>query len=231
MTKAITYPEQLFGKEIIKKYCGHKNAPMHPNRISAIVGVSTFIGSILIQNPYSFSLGLPMIIMGDTFADYYDGKYARNYNLSTKEGSKLDPLFDKIKNISIGTSVAIAEGITNPLTLAFGASILVDGISQRQRGPILEQLIEANEAVKNPENCTLDTEKKSNLRANNYGKWKTGIQAGVHIAYGVSKGVEHFVHDDTFLYYSNNFFDYAMPTALGISAILGCVGVYQRIKN
>lgn len=227
----LTYPEYIFGKKTVKQYCGSKTAPLHPNRISAFGALSTTIGSTLIHNPYTLPVGISLITVGDTIADYYDGKYARKYSLATKEGSKLDPLADKIKNISVGTSVAIIEGITNPLSLIFGLSILTDYVSQRQRGPILEQIIEAKNAIIYPEFCKTDTEKKSNLRANKFGKYKTALQAGVHIGYAISLGIKELPLSEIYLNYSTNFFNIALPTTLTISTILGSIGVYKRIKN
>ncbi len=218
--------EALVDENTLKEYCGKDNSPLHPNRISALGGLSTMVGTTLLSNPYTAPVGVIAIAAGDILADHYDGKFARRFGNMTKQGARLDPLFDKIKNMSVGTYATIVEGITNPLSLLFGASIMVDVASQRVgRGPLLEQIVEAYHAVKSPEDCTPDNEEKSSSRAVIAGKIKTGTQTGVHIAYGLKEtglldlvGIEQFI-------------DYSMQGALGISIVLASVGIYQRYQN
>lgn len=222
--------ESIFEKKKVdrtfKYYFGTKKAPLHPNRISALGALSTSVGTVLLSNPYSAPIGVAGIILGDVVADIYDGKFARNYNLKTKEGAKLDPLFDKVKNVAIGSYLSLNEGIENPLSLVFQASILTDFISQKQRGPILEQIIEANNAVRSPEKCTPDFEIKSNLRANNYGKYKTAIQAIIHITYAVKQTIPESILTKNI----DNIINNSLAIGLGTSIILGSIGIYKRIK-
>jgi len=222
--------ESIFEKKKVdrtfKYYFGTKRAALHPNRISALGALSTSVGTVLLSNPYSAPIGVSGIILGDVVADIYDGKFARDYHLKTKEGAKLDPLFDKVKNIAFGSYVTLNEGIENPLSLLFQGSILTDFISQKQRGPILEQIIEASNAVRSPKRCTPDFEIKSNLRANNYGKYKTTIQAITHITYAVKETIPESILTNNI----DNMINDGLALGLGASIILGSIGIYKRIK-
>ena len=220
--------ESIVANETLKEYCGTKDSIFHPNRISFSGAVSTSIGITLLSNPYSAPVGLLAIVYGDVVADIYDGRLARKFNLRTKEGAILDPFFDKIKNLSVGTYVMIAEGVTNPLSLAFGASYAVDYISQKKRGPILEQIVQVSNAVISPENCTLDNQEKSQNRANNFGKWKTGLQAGVHIGYAVKECIPFNYITPNHKNEIDTGFTYLLASVLALSVILGAIGIVKR---
>lgn len=225
--------EYFVSKKTLKEYCGRKHSPLHPNRISALGGASTVVGTLMLVNPYSAPVGVGAIVLGDVFADHYDGKLARRFKLKTKQGAKLDPLFDKVKNIAIGSYVLFSEGLDNPLTWVFGASVLADVISQRQRGPLLEQIVEAYHAVVSPEFCEDDLDKNSSIRATNFGKWKTGIQAGVHIVYGLTQAipVDYIFSNSVLANDVDKGLGYLMGGFLATSIVLGSVGIVQRMRN
>ena len=122
----------------------------------------------------------------------------------------------------------IAEGVTNPLSLVFGASYAVDYISQKKRGPILEQVIQVSKAVISPQNCTLETEEKSQNMANNFGKWKTGIQAGVHIGYAVKECTPLKYIAPNHKNQIDAGFTYLLASVLAVSVVLGAIGIRKR---
>ncbi|MCA9459172.1 MAG: hypothetical protein KC550_01340 [Nanoarchaeota archaeon] len=225
--------ESLVSEKILRQYCGEPKAPLHPNRISAIGGASTLCGTLMLSHPWTAPIGVFGIVAGDAVADYYDGKFATKYDLKTKEGAKLDPFFDKVKNFSVGTYVIAVEGMTNPLSLVFASSFVVDAVSQRMgRGPFLEQTVEVYNAVRNPENCISDNNEKSKLRAVSFGKWKTGLQAATHISYAVNQLVPY---DYIFSNNTSNLVEqgvnYGLAGLLGVSTILGVMGIVKRVGN
>ncbi len=223
--------ESIVADKTLKEYCGTKTSIFHPNRISFSGAVSTSVGTPLLSNPYTAPVGLLAIVYGDVVADIYDGRLARKFNLRTKEGAILDPFFDKIKNLSVGTYVMVAEGVTNPLSLVFGASYVVDYVSQKKRGPILEQVIQVSKAVISPENCTLDNQEKSQNMANNFGKWKTGLQAGVHIGYAVKECIPLKYIAPNNKNQIDTGFTYLLASVLAVSVVLGAIGIRKRLGN
>lgn len=223
--------ESLIDKETLKYYCGTKTSLFHPNRISFSGAVSTSAGTTLLSNPYTAPVGLLAIVYGDVIADIYDGRLARKFNLRTKEGAILDPFFDKIKNLSVGSYVIVAEGVTNPLSLIFGSSFVVDYISQKKRGPILKQCLKISKAVIFPENCTLDNLEKSKNMANNFGKWKTGLQAGVHIGYAVKECIPLKYIAPNNKDKIDTGFTYLLASVLAVSVVLGAIGISKRLGN
>ncbi len=117
----------------------------------------------------------PGIYLAGAISDFLDGRIARMYGLQTKEGARLDPLMDKIKNLAIGGFMILREQFIF-LTVANFLNFAVDFISQRQRGPLRHQFKEAWRAVLHPETCTIDTNGNSNIRANVFGKAKLVVQ-------------------------------------------------------
>lgn len=208
-------------EKVVKKY-------FHPNRLSAYGLGLTGIGVGLLFNPSTQICGLITLGVGYCF-DYVDGKVARKFNLETKEGAKLDPLFDKVKNVMVGGFVVGKELILGNYAIpaAMGINFCVDAYSQAQRGKVLDQIEDSYNAVVSPEKCSFDLGKKSNDCANHYGKVKTVLQMGVNLGYLVNE------------VYVNNFGDYsyqdniktALASSLVVSAALGAVGVAKRIKK
>ena len=112
-------------------------------------------------------------------------------------------------------------GVALPLSMA--GNFIVDYVSQKERGVLLDQLSDSYKATWNPEFCQKDVEVESKLRANIYGKDKTLIQAGVNLTY---------IGAELFNNYSDKIdMDYVGPTlagALVVSAGLGIKGILKR---
>jgi hypothetical protein len=199
----------------------------HPNRISAYGGLSSVAGVALLTNTSTMPYGAALVVAGYA-CDYIDGKIARNYDMKTLEGAKLDPLLDKVRNVFVGGYVSINEiirgGFLLPVTMA--GNFLVDYISQKDRGDIIEQVEDSCKAVLNIESCHKDAEINSKIRANGFGKAKATIQTGVNLIYiGAELIKEHTGNID---------FDYISPFlsgALIVSAGLGIKGILERRKS
>lgn len=211
----------------------------HPNRITAIGGgLSVCSIPILIFEPIT---GTAVYGLG-AFCDYFDGKVARVLKQKTASGAKIDPLFDKIKNVTmnsymIGSSLLISQNTIDStvalsaFSLSIGANWAIDYYSQKQRGDILHQVEEAYTAILDPASCEKDFATKSVIRANRYGKWKTGLQIGA--TFGFLAGVMGY----TYIPYGKEFIQQYHPallsvlsTCLGVSAYLGFKGLQQRKK-
>ncbi|MBL7050947.1 CDP-alcohol phosphatidyltransferase family protein [Candidatus Woesearchaeota archaeon] len=202
----------------------------HPNRITASSVVLSAVGIGLMQSKYTDLVGIGMI-GGGYLLDAVDGYVARRWEMQTIEGAKLDPLVDKVKNGIIGGYVAVNEIVIGNyfLPITMGANFIVDYISQKSRGGITKQFEEGYNAVVYPENCKTDKERKSAIRANRFGKIKTGIQTATALSY---LGLEIYRNHagplpDVFEYNAGT----VLGTALIGSAALGAIGVVKRIRN
>lgn len=199
----------------------------HPNRISAIGGALSLAGLCMLPFDNTREIA-PALVFTGYCADFLDGYVARNFSMKTKEGAKLDPLMDKIRNYASGSYMIIKEGVQNPwLVLPISANFVVDYLSQRKRGTIPEQLKEAYRAIISPQSCTIDTDEKSNIRANNYGKWKTALQSVANIGYVLKEASLPY-----FSQANSDDLNLGINTAVGIilstSAVLGYIGVRKR---
>jgi len=202
----------------------------HPNRITASSVALSAVGLGLMQSHYTDFIGIGMI-GGAYLLDAIDGYVARKWNMQTVEGAKLDPLVDKIKNGIIGGYMAVNETIMGNyfLPITMGANFVVDYISQKSRGDITDQFEEGYRAVVYPEKCNKDIEDKSAVRANSYGKLKTGIQTGTMLAY---LGLEVYRnHCGPLPEIFEHNVGKVLGTALITSATLGAVGIAKRLKN
>lgn len=204
---------------------------IHPNRISAIGG-GLSLCSLVALSFDSTKLSAPIIYGFGAICDGIDGKVAREYDIRTVEGAKLDPLMDKIKNVSVG-SYMIAQNVTDvSLVLSNTLNFIVDYVSQNKRGNIIDQFGEAYHAVLSPDNCNKD-DGSSKSCANIYGKAKTCIQNIVHGLYISSVAYMNIV-SDFFGVDSADVSDYVNTSCsalLFLSAGLGALGVYKKIKN
>ena len=202
----------------------------HPNRITASsIGFSA-LGLGLMQSSHTDVFGLGMIA-GGYVLDALDGWAARSWDMRTVEGARLDPLVDKVKNGVIGSYMAVNETLMGNyfLPIAMGANFVVDYISQKTRGDITDQFEEGYNAVVYPENCETDVEDNSTVRANWYGKAKTGIQTATALTY---LGLEVYRnHCGPLAEVFEDNVGTALGAALVTSAALGTVGIVKRIKN
>ncbi len=227
-------------KKIMRPYVGTRkdqDAPFHPNRISFYGAVASGVGFGCLANPVTAPASL--FFLGVGFGcDVADGAVARSFDLSSVQGAKLDPLFDKVKNVGFVATAGILGSLANPYMLVGSVlSVGVDHISQKQRGDILKQFDEAYDVVLNPNLSTLD-EKNNNLetkilnenrseklKANWFGKIKTGLQTGVHISYASMVAFEDTLGLDV------NMVETGLGVTLAVSALCGSVGVYERFKK
>lgn len=200
----------------------------HPNRISAY-GAALYAGGLfMLGNESTDIYGAGMIALGSVL-DGVDGYVARNYNLKTKEGARVDALIDKIKNFMVGGYIIANEIARNNVFLPFavGANFLVDFVSQRQRGRLTEQVQEACAAVVYPDKCKKDEEADSSIRANYWGKTKTVIQIGVGLLYIGKEVYQNHLGELSQEFNENS--SNILCAALLTSAILGGIGVYKRV--
>lgn len=227
-------------KGLIKTFGSKKNqnVPFHPNRISAYGAALTGAGFVCLSNPVSSLLSIPLIGMG-VGCDVADGYVARTFKITSSEGAKLDPLFDKIKNTGFVGTALFFGSLANPyMAVGSALSLGVDFVSQRQRGEFSNQFDEAYGVIIDPNNSTLDSKedleskiltnelKSENLKANIFGKVKTGLQSAVHLGYA-----SMFVFDDKLKEYFNldsSQIETGLGVALGVSAVCGSYGVYKR---
>ena len=202
---------------------------VHPNRISFLGGLCTVVGVPLLSSPATDIYGAGLVVLGQGI-DCIDGYLARRYDLRTKEGARLDPLLDKVKNGAIGTYIIAKEIYQNNLLLpaSVAANFALDYISQRARGPILAQLKEATRAVVFPYSCERDFEEKSSNRANKYGKWKAGLQNFASGFYFIEELIIHHsgpIDPDT-----RKYFNRFLAGVFASAVVLGGIGILKRLR-
>ena len=174
----------------------------HPNKITTDrLGVGLAAGVVHRIDPL-----LGTAIFGlEALLDWVDGAAARAAGLQTREGEFLDPLIDKIVNNMLLIELAIAGGDPAVICAAV-ANATMDVISQRQRGPLTEQLRKGYQAVTHPESCTAP-DAVSTLRANVWGKLKCALQ---------NVGVAALMLDNRIAFF----------TSIGLAMILGAKGMH-----
>jgi hypothetical protein len=226
-------------KNVLRPYVGtneNQNKPLHPNRITFYGAVSHTVGLGCLFTPIA-PVSLLFIGLG-TGADVADGEFARQFELCSEQGAKLDPLFDKVKNFNFIVAAGLFGSLSNPYFLAASVmSLGVDYISQRQRGRLSKQFSEAYDVIDDPNKSALDNLEKKlivesmkkqeiNLfQANSFGKVKTLLQSTVHIGYA------------SLISFPETFSDYSvgvesgLGSALTVSAVCGSYGVYERLKK
>ena len=204
----------------------------HPNRISAVALLCTGAGVGIVygaDNCVSELGGLALIIAGD-IGDKVDGFVAKKYeNMKTKEGAKLDPLFDKGKNLLVGGYCVAKECLKE--NVIFPASMIanwgVNYYSQMKRGNIVNQIEEATGAIIFPENCKVDNDKNSTDRANSFGRVKAlgqVLAADTYILYDILQS-HNIINTNT-----TEWVPYVLASILGVSAGWGYLGVKKRIN-
>lgn len=149
--------------------------------------------------------------------DWLDGAVARSTKgKETREGTLLDPLMDKTSNFlalsyQIGMHIDDIAFMTAALT-----SMLLNTLSQWQRGPVLDQLADAKKGILEPGACEpVEAEKNvARIKANTFGKVKQIIEClsiGTMFAAGDSQEAR-----------------IAAAIGLGISSLLCLVSTLKR---
>ena len=217
---------------LIRRIFGKERPFIHPNEITAIGGVTTVLGGALILVPYA-NLASPVIASVGYLGDKIDGDVAREYEITTIEGKKLDPLMDKIRNFAIGTYILYDNTLENVLlSSAIIANFALDTYSQKQRGNLIPQFKEAYKAIIHPEQCRIErSEDNPSISANIFGKVKTGVQAGANITYLVKEAYVDFLQE--IIPYAPEISDGAEKAITGaftVSLICGGIGIVKRIR-
>jgi|GEM_PF-5910422 len=230
MTETFSTPETppaIFGN----------NGPLHPNRISAggvllpVAGMGVEIALGASGVPAHGTAALGGLAAGGG-ADFADGRVARKWpkHLKSKEGARIDPLSDKVRNILIFIYLLSVAGITPQVILGYITNIGVDLISTLQRGSIIKQVREALRAIYNPASCEIDDSEESSDRAPKAGKYKTFLQT---VAGGALVG-ENIFREKVLPYagieIDSSVYQNITATTLGVAAVLGAVGIYQKGK-
>ena len=187
----------------------------HPNFITGRIRPLLAAGAIVTHNINSI-VGTTLYSL-NLFGDWLDGMSARANNQRTKEGEKLDPLVDKITNISALIYLMIQHIEVLTFDAAAIANITVDIWSQLQRGPLWPQIKEGMNATLHPELCThIDPVEQNinNIRANTWGKAKMGI-ASVGICVMMGAGDDQIAQN-------------IATGMLYVSAVLGTIGTLKR---
>jgi phosphatidylglycerophosphate synthase len=202
---------------------------VHPNRISFLGGVLTATGVPLLIYPETDIYGASFIALGQGI-DCVDGYLARKFNERTKEGARLDPLLDKVKNLFIGGFIIANEVYQDNflLPLTISANFVTDYVSQRARGPLYNQLEESVRAVVFPSKCERDFEEHSSQRANIYGKVKAALQNVASFGYILEELYNN--HINKISEETQGSFRYLFASMLASAAVIGGIGIAKRLK-
>jgi len=213
------------GKETVEKL----KDKFHPNRITASGLLLSGASVGLMLNPSTAPYGFGLLV-ASSLTDGLDGYFARRWNRKTKVGAIIDPFVDKGRFlIAMGVAAGIELFKGNYfLSASVLAGLAVDGVSQKQRGDLVNQVEEAYNGIVYPENCEKDDEVHSIKRANNFGKLKTGIQTGATWAYWGYHVFKNYTGD---VDWCEENLGYVLGGALAVSAVLGIVGIVGRVRN
>ncbi len=216
--------------------------PIHPSHISTagVVLAAASLASSYAFADTSLNIIAPSLYLGSMLCDFLDGCYARAAGLTTVEGSIVDPLCDKLKNLIIGVSNVADSLASYPkaaaslyLAAAYLASFAVDYKSQKERGSFSGQIKCFFNSVLKPEITNHDNNKRSRLRANYFGKLKTAIQNFAHLSYIVSVSYASQLSD--YFKLSTENFEKASYVFVGslisISLAFGVSGIVKRVKK
>jgi len=188
----------------------------HPNRISgqirlALAGLGLPLHMVSsVAGAVCYSLNL--------VCDWLDGMSARVNNLRTKEGERLDPLVDKVTNAAYLAYLSVQIQDVS-FAVAAAVNVIVDTVSQLQRGGVREQCSEAAHAVLHPTECTPASPEEgiNAVKANTWGKVKMLLQSSA-IVLGLLAG-------------DNATAQNVGVGLLGASALLGTVGTVKRMRK
>lgn len=188
-----------------------------PDRITAlrIAGGAAAIGIHILSATWG-----SLAYVANTALDWADGIVARACpETKTRIGPSWDSLIDKAVNG--GTLIYVASQINEISTwVAAVASLTVDLISQRQRGPLAAQVFEGTLATisKDLVPAPNPAEKVGLVQANTWGKIKMTMQSAA-IATLLFVGQDHDVAQ------------HAAEICLYVSAAIGSIGILKRMKS
>ncbi|NQZ84748.1 MAG: CDP-alcohol phosphatidyltransferase family protein [Nanoarchaeales archaeon] len=223
---------------------------LHSNRITFYGLVLHTVGLTCLFSPVTAPVGVSLIT-GGVLCDVLDGYVARQFDLCSEEGARLDPLFDKAKNTGFISIVGILESthnpsfvegvsevITNPyFVVGAGVSLVLSYFLTRQRGDVLPQIEESVEVVKIPASYTLDDlenkisndcevkQVENKFQAKDFGKIKTFIESTTHVTYAfVITNPEYFSQMPVDVVTG-------VGIALGVSVVSGTIGYIDKLSN
>lgn len=198
---------------------GKMGKKIHPNQITSL-RIPLATGTIGMQ-AVSPLMSAGMAALTD-IVDWIDGAVARASHQTTMEGSRLDPMVDKIVNTAelVYLVYTVRHQLYSVAGVAFtmGAieNIVVDAYSQLLRGNLLEQCKEGWRATLHPETCAPDGHEYHHLKANFLGKIKKVLQSLAVI---------------TALAYGNQeVAQYSAAVFLHVAVILGYMGTQKRLE-
>jgi phosphatidylglycerophosphate synthase len=151
---------------------------VHPNHITAARVPLT--AAALVVDRISHIGGATTYAVA-TLLDWLDGAVARQTNQQTREGAMLDPYVDKITNATALAYIVTQHSENIWLAIAATLSVVLNIVSQAQRGRIHTQTVDAIRAVLSPssyEPSTASTDVKK-ISANVWGKIKQIIECHV----------------------------------------------------
>jgi len=188
----------------------------HPNRISGQIRLA--LAGLGLPLHMASSVAGTVCYSLNLVCDWLDGMSARVNNLRTKEGEKLDPLVDKVTNAAYLAYLSVQIQDVS-FAVAAAVNVIVDTVSQLQRGGVREQCAEAAQAVLHPTECTPASPEEgiNAVKANTWGKVKMLLQSAA-IVIGM-------------LASDNATAQNVGVGLLGASALLGTVGTVKRMRK
>jgi len=192
---------------------------MHPNQITSL-RIPFTMGTIGLQ-AFSPLISATLAAITDVL-DWIDGAVARASHQTTMEGTRLDPLIDKIINTAelVYLISMVRHQLFSVASVAFimGAieNIAVDAYSQLLRGNLLEQCKEGWRAIVHPETCALDKHEHHHLKANALGKMKKVLQS-LAVIMALADG-------------HNEVAQYSAAVFLHVAVVVGYMGTQKRLE-
>lgn len=202
----------------------------HANRLTAYGGVmtATGLGLFVFGEGNSDIYGTGLVGAGYAM-DFVDGQVARNFDMKTVEGAKLDSFADKVKwgmNACYIGACEVARGnYLLPITLV--ASVAGDVASFLQRGK--GQFGDFFRAVWSPEKCEKDGVLNSSVRANYWGKSKASLQMVGGVGYLASETFQN--HMGKFSDTVNDNLSYGLGVTVAVTVAMCGVGIAKRVST
>ncbi len=239
-------------KKLVKLF-GKGDTPLNAIRITGHSGAVSLLGFGCLASPTLMPVGLGLIALGG-LGDLADGFVARKFKTCSVDGARMDPAFDKVKHVTF-CAAAIGLGLNNnpgvakdlyssldwaknnPILLSgIGTSLVVDYISQRLRGEIIPQFKRFKDVYISPSTANMDVvvrgnsledKVQSNVKAVNFGKFKTLLQTTTHIGLPTALICKYHFDIDLDSQTVNNGVGYILNSA----SVLGTVGIVVKEKE